>query len=142
MQSMCPAESAVLLGLHTIRMRLLVLRHIVIATLALRAGKCDLGTHDFHLRLLRNLHKKNTFSCQLVNYSIIILPRQRFFHRNIPCFLCLFCLSRYGTKKTISCVRRRQALLYRRNSFGKERELPISHGFEADFLYIIFKEKR
>jgi len=33
-------------------------------------------------------------------------------------------------------------LLYRRNSFGKERELPISHGFEADFLYIIFKEKR
>lgn len=83
MQSMCPAESAILLRLHTIRMRLFVLRHIVIATLALRAGKCDLGTHDFHLRLLRNLHKKNTFSCQLVNYSIIILARQRFF----PSFL-------------------------------------------------------
>ena len=63
MQGMCPAEPAILLCFHTIRMRLLILRHIVIATLALRAGKCDLGTHDFHLRLL--LHKKNTFRVSL-----------------------------------------------------------------------------
>ena len=45
------AESAVLLGLHAVRMSLLILCHVVVTLLALRACQCDLCAHDFHLHL-------------------------------------------------------------------------------------------
>lgn len=74
------AESAILLGLHTIRMSLLVLGQVVIAPFALRAGKCDLGTHRFSPPV--DCIKKTPNSCQLVNYSIIIFTRQRLFQKD------------------------------------------------------------
>lgn len=42
---MLSAESAVLLDLHSVRMRLLILGRIVVALLALGAGQCNLCTH-------------------------------------------------------------------------------------------------
>ncbi len=47
MHSIPLAESAVLVHLHSVRMRLLVLRIVVIAMLTLRARQCDLCSHDF-----------------------------------------------------------------------------------------------
>ena len=44
-QSGSPAETAVLLGLKSVRMVLLFLGHIVVSLLALSAGKGDLNTH-------------------------------------------------------------------------------------------------
>ena len=41
------AESAVFLCFHTIGMCLLILLGIVVSVLALCAGKCNSGTHNF-----------------------------------------------------------------------------------------------
>ena len=46
MKSMLFAETAILLDLKTIRHVLLFLCGVVVALLALGAGKSDLGTHD------------------------------------------------------------------------------------------------
>ena len=47
MKSMSLAESAVLLGLHTIGMSLLILCCVIITILAFCASKCDSCTHNF-----------------------------------------------------------------------------------------------
>ena len=39
------AESAVFHGFHTLRMILLILSHVIVAALALSAGKSNLCTH-------------------------------------------------------------------------------------------------
>ena len=69
MHRMSLAESAVLLGFHSVRMSLLILGHVVIALLAFCACQCDLCAHDFHLHLINFVlawpllyfgHKKKT----------------------------------------------------------------------------------
>lgn len=45
------AESAILLGLHTVRMSFLILSHVVVALFAFCTCQCDLCSHDFHLHL-------------------------------------------------------------------------------------------
>ena len=49
MQSVCSAESAVLLGLHAVRMSFLILRHVVVTVLAFRTLQCNSCAHNFHL---------------------------------------------------------------------------------------------
>lgn len=43
------AESAILLGFHTIRMSLLILRHVVVTVLAFRTLQSNSCAHNFHL---------------------------------------------------------------------------------------------
>ena len=50
MQSMFPAELAILHGLHPLGMVFLFLGHVVITLLALCTLQCDLDTHNFHLQ--------------------------------------------------------------------------------------------
>ena len=45
-------ESAVLLGLHPVRMSLFVLGHVVITLLTFCTCQCDFCTHNFHLHVL------------------------------------------------------------------------------------------
>ena len=49
MQSVCSAESAVLLGLHAVRMSFLILCHVVVTVLAFRTLQCNSRAHNFHL---------------------------------------------------------------------------------------------
>lgn len=62
---MLPAEPAVLLGFHSVRMGLLILGHVVIALFALGTCQCDSCAHDFHLHLSISL------LCGLFLYQII-----------------------------------------------------------------------
>ena len=50
MQGVLLAESAVLLGLHPVRMILLFFRRVVVTLLALCARQCNFYSHNFHLR--------------------------------------------------------------------------------------------
>ncbi len=45
MQRMSLAEPTIFLGLHSVRMRLLILSHIVVSVLALGTSQGDLGAH-------------------------------------------------------------------------------------------------
>ena len=49
MQRMGLAESAILLGFHTIRMSLLILSHVVVTVLAFRTLQSNSCAHNFHL---------------------------------------------------------------------------------------------
>ena len=51
MKSMFPAERAVLLRLHAVRMQSFFLRQIVVPVLAFCACQCDLCAHSFHLTI-------------------------------------------------------------------------------------------
>ena len=76
-QSMLLAESAVFLDLHTIRMIFLILGRKIITLLALRARKCDLGTHAVHLRITFRcfwVKKKETRPILTRGYYIIGVP--------------------------------------------------------------------
>lgn len=75
------AESAVLLGLHAVRMSFLILRHVVIALLAFCTCQCNLCAHDFHLRLI--LCKAAFFSACYRKLSI--KKRPMFFHSPAHC---------------------------------------------------------
>ena len=57
---MLSAERAILAEFHPVGMRLLVLCRVVVAAFALRAGQCDLCTHDVPPN--KNGHKKKGFS--------------------------------------------------------------------------------
>lgn len=59
------AESAVLLSLHAVRMSFLILRHVVIALLALRACQCNFCAHDFHL----HLYYRSSHFCPGTNFE-------------------------------------------------------------------------
>ena len=66
------AESAILFGLHTLRMILLFLRHVVISLLALSTCQCNSYTHNFHLHIsirvfLRSKKKTSVFHTPLYN---------------------------------------------------------------------------
>ena len=52
------AESAVLLGLHPIRMVFLFLGRVVITLLALGACQCNLHSHNSHLRIKLGIKKR------------------------------------------------------------------------------------
>ena len=46
------AESAVLLGFHSVRMSFLILGHVVITLFAFGTCQCNSCAHDFHLHLI------------------------------------------------------------------------------------------
>ena len=51
MHGMSLAESAVLLGFHTVRMSFFVLSHVIVALFAFCTCQCNFCAHDFHLHL-------------------------------------------------------------------------------------------
>ena len=78
---MLPAERAILLHFHSVRMVLLLLRGVVVAPFALRAGKCDLGSHSlllssYFLAFLHLQQNKNSFGARCLTN----LP-----HYSAPC---------------------------------------------------------
>ena len=79
MQRVSLAESAVFLGFHAVRMSLLILRHVVIALLALRACQCNFCAHDFHLHLY---YRSSHFARGLI---LSIKKRPLFFHSPDHC---------------------------------------------------------
>ena len=60
MNSMLPAESAILSGFQSLRMILFLLRSIVVTLLALCTCQCNLHAHNFHL--------------QFFNYAFFFMP--------------------------------------------------------------------
>ena len=91
---MCPSESAILLCFHSVRMGLLILRHVVITLFAFCTCQCNSCAHDFHLHLKfrccvfwsfffmqRNLSikKRPIFFHSLNYYNIGMKKRQSFF---------------------------------------------------------------
>ena len=84
MGGMSLAESAILLHLETIGMRLLVLHGIVVAVLALRAGKGYSRAHDasflesFTVSLNHSLHKKKDLYCVAHKSNILFHARQTY----------------------------------------------------------------
>ncbi len=52
MHGVCLAERAVRLGLHPLRVILLLLGQIVVSLLTLCTSQCDLNTHDCYLLIL------------------------------------------------------------------------------------------
>lgn len=58
MECMLLAESAILVHLQPVGVVFLFLHRVVVALLALGAGKCDLDSHDRHLQFLIGLPLK------------------------------------------------------------------------------------
>ena len=100
------AESAVLLGLHAVRMSFLILRHVVIALLAFCTCQCNLCAHDFHLRLI--LCKAAFFSACYRKLSI--KKRPMFFHSPV------YYIIKEAARQAITC-RHSPPLLYYRYRF-------------------------
>ena len=84
------AESAILLGFHSVRMGLLILRHVVITLFAFRTCQCNSCAHDFHLhfqfrccvglllldKIILSIKKRPIFFHSPVYYTIYIRIRQ------------------------------------------------------------------
>lgn len=94
MNSMLPAESAILAGFQSFRMILFLLRSIVVTLLALCTCQCNLHAHNFHLQFFNYAfvffrHKKKTYSIASLIYhtvrpeSIPFLQRDYILH-DIP----------------------------------------------------------
>jgi hypothetical protein len=64
---MLSAESAVFLGLDPLRMSLLVLRRVVIALLAFRAGQCDPRTHSLLTSAPGHFHLQAIFRAKKID---------------------------------------------------------------------------
>ena len=86
---MLPAEPAVFLCLHTIGMSLLILLGVVVSVLALCAGKCDSGTHNFSSFF--TAQKKDLISSRQSNISQPNMYVNRFFHFNYAHFMVGCC---------------------------------------------------
>ena len=88
------AESAVLLSLHSVRMSLLILGHVVVTLFAFCTCQCDLCAHDFHLHL-----NSNFFRLLLMLLSIkkdLALPFARLlYHKTLDSSIFCFEISRW-----------------------------------------------
>lgn len=84
------AESAVLLGFHSVRMRFLILGCVIVALFAFCTCQCDSCAHDFHLHLIflllaaffslnLSIKKRPKFFHSPVHYTTKTLIRQQFF---------------------------------------------------------------
>lgn len=69
MNSMLSAEPAILTGLKTFRMVLLLLRSIVVTLLALCTCQCDSHAHNFHLQLQKRYKSGLSLYCD--HYPVI-----------------------------------------------------------------------
>ena len=70
------AETAVLLHLDPVGMRLLILCGIIVAVLALRAGQCDSRTHDS--TSLYGIKKKDLVTRRQLKYHTLRDPSNTF----------------------------------------------------------------
>lgn len=83
------AESAILLGFHTVRMNFLILRHVVISLFTFCTCQCNSRTHNFHLHIkmsffsdlcfILGIKKRPSFFHTLIHYNITFYIRQYFF---------------------------------------------------------------